>query len=165
MLKKEKIYIRRLIIILATGLLILFSFSNLSAVDLEGLQCLSDDELSDIRGRYAGAYFSYDFSGYWDSLGNADAKLDYAGNLGDIVVGGPPPDLPSGSNLMLNNGDQQIKVQAMVGNIEGTQGIIQISQVPGNNNVVTTVMNVQLTVINVKDPAEAARLFENLTTP
>ena len=50
----------------------------------------------------------------------------------------------------------------MVGSLNETRGVIQISQVPGSNNVVTTVMNLQLTVINVESAAEAARIFESL---
>jgi hypothetical protein len=154
--------IRMLAIFMLANMLIAFFPCSAPAFDFEKTYKLSDYELSHIRGKYSGLYFSFDFSGYWDTVGSSSATLDYGGNLGDVVVGGIPPDITSGSDVTLNSGDRAVQIQAMVGNISGTQGMIQISQVPGNNNVVTTVMNVQLTVINVNDAATAAKIFTSL---
>jgi hypothetical protein len=133
-------------------------------LDLRHAYMLSDAELARIRGTYAGVYFAFDFSGYWDTAGKANATLDYSGQVGDIAVGGAPPEVGSGSSVTLNSGYQDVRVQAMVGSVSGANGMILISQVPGSNNVVTTVMNVQLTVINVQDAATAARIFDGLTS-
>ena len=154
--------IRILAILMLANLLIAFSPCPAPALDFEKTYKLSDFELSNIRGKYAGVYFSFDFSGYWDTAGSSSATLDYGGNLGNIVVGGTPPTIPSGSSVILNSGDRAVRIQAMVGSINGTSGMIQICQVPGSNNIVTTVMNVQLTVINVNDAATAAKIFESL---
>ncbi|MBW2569017.1 MAG: hypothetical protein JRD93_06385 [Deltaproteobacteria bacterium] len=154
--------IRILVILMLANLFIVFSPCSVFAFDFEKIYKLSDFELSNIQGKYAGLYFSFDFSGYWDTAGSGSATLDYGGNLGDVVVGGTSPTITSGSNVILNSGDRAVRIQAMVGSINGTQGMIQISQVPGSNNVVTTVMNVQLTVINVNNAATAAKIFESL---
>ena len=154
--------IKSLAILMLANMLIAFSPCQASAFDFQKTYKLSNFELNNIRGKHAGLYFSFDFSGYWDTVGSSRATLDYGGNLGDVVVGGTPPNVASGSDVTLNSGDRAVRIQAMVGSINGTQGMIQISQVPGNNNVVTTVMNVQLTVINVSDAATAAKVFASL---
>ena len=166
-IKKRK-YKRRILavltaVLLAANLFTAFTPTLMAAgLDLEKTCKLSNSELDAVRGRYAGFYFSFDFSGYWDTAGNASATLDHGGNVGDIVVGGTAPNVPSGSDLTLNAGERVVRIQAMVGSLNETRGVIQISQVPGSNNVVTTVMNLQLTVINVESAAEAARIFESL---
>ena len=154
--------IRMLAILMLANMLIAFFSCPASAFDFKKTYKLSNFELSHIRGKHAGLYFSFDFSGYWDTVGSSSATLDYGGNLGDVVVGGTPPDVASGSEVILNSGNPAVQISAMVGSINGTQGMIQITQVPGNNNVVTTVMNVQLTVINVNDAATAAKVFASL---
>ena len=154
--------IRILAILMLVNMLIAFFPCPAPAFDFKKTYKLSNFELSHIRGKHAGLYFSFDFSGYWDTVGSSRATLDYGGNLGDVVVGGMPPDITSGSNAMLSSGNRAVRINAMVGSINGTQGMIQISQVPGNNNVVTTVMNVQLTVINVNDAATAAKVFASM---
>lgn len=152
-----------LAIVIFANLFIAYSPHLMAAgIEFEKLCKLSDYELDVVRGKYAGFYFSFDFSGYWDTAGNAGTTLDYGGNLGDIVVGGTPDNIPSGSEVSLNARDRVVRIQAIVGNLNETRGVVQISQVPGSNNVVTTVMNLQLTVINVGSVAEAAKIFENL---
>lgn len=130
---------------------------------------VSDEEMADIRGGYAGFYFSFDFSGYWENTGGwaADGSATYHTGLGDVkvAVNGNPEsaDLPVSSQSSMNVGDRVVRMKAFVGNINHTQGAIQITQVPGSNNMVTTVMNLQFTVININDPSKVAQLSEILS--
>lgn len=133
-------------------------------------EAVSDEELAEVRGGYGGVYFEFDFSGYWDPLSNidgcakADGALNYSSSLGDVniqVNSNPQPISDGGmvsSQNTLHNGDQQVTMKAFVGDINQTQGAIQICQVPGSNNVVTTVMNLQFTVINITDPSKLGQL-------
>ncbi len=139
---------------------------------------LSDAEMGEVRGGYAGFYFAFDFSGFWDNTGGwggtskAQGSATYNTEVGDIKVvvndsNGTtaatssttgPTDMPVSSVTTLSTGDKAVRMQAFVGEINQTQGVIQICQVPGSNNVVTTVMNLQLTVININDPSRVAQL-------
>jgi hypothetical protein len=42
-----------------------------------------------------------------------------------------------------------VQIHAFVGSLQNTNGLIQITQVPGNNNVITSVMNLKIMVVNV----------------
>lgn len=144
------------------------------APDLLGVQAeaLSDDEMGEVRGGYAGFYFAFDFSGYWDNTGGwggtgkADGSVTYSTPVGDVDVvvnGSEGPatgtaSMPFSSQNTLMTGDRVVTMRAFVGEINQTQGVIQICQVPGSNNVVTTVMNLELTVINISDPAQLVQL-------
>ncbi len=132
---------------------------------------VSDEEMADIRGGYAGFYFAFDFSGYWENTSGsaADASATYHTDLGDVnvVVNGNTHSGDGGgpvsSQSTMNMGDKVVRMKAFVGDINYTQGAIQITQVPGSNNVVTTVMNLQFTVININDPSKVGQLSEILS--
>jgi len=155
-------------------------------VDLLGVEAeaVPEEELGEIRGGYAGFYFAFDFSGSWDNtggwgstttaqgtatyhsdLGNIDVVVnDTTYNSGDVAVEASSTSsstampFSSPTSTTLSTGDKVVKMSAFVGDINQTQGVIQICQVPGSNNVVTTVMNLQLTVINLSDPSKIAQL-------
>jgi len=143
---------------------------NLLGVEAEAVP---EEELGEIRGGYSGFYFAFDFSGSWDKTGglggtsNAQGTATYHSDLGniDVVVndttyngGDVTVEASSPTSTTLSTGDKAVKMSAFVGDINQTQGVIQICQVPGSNNVVTTVMNLQLTVINLSDPSKIAQL-------
>lgn len=161
-----------------SAMLIVSSFMNpcaLSAIESEfhmaGVQAslISDRELDEIRGGYSGFYFSLDFSGSWDHIsqtGSSGGQLTYHTDQGDFTVSvnnapsanGGGTTLPVSAQQSLNNGDKEVRMTAFVGDISQSTGAIQICQVPGSNNVVTTIMNMQFTVINVSDPSKLAQL-------
>ncbi|MDI6790252.1 MAG: hypothetical protein QME44_06140 [Thermodesulfobacteriota bacterium] len=140
--------------------------------DLLGVEAeaVPEEELGEVRGGYAGFYFAFDFTGYWDNTGGwggtskAQGSATYNTEVGDIKVvvndsnGTTPTDMPVSSQTTMSTGDKVVKMSAFVGDINQTQGVIQICQVPGSNNIVTTVMNLQLTVININDPSKVAQL-------
>lgn len=172
-----KIHRLRWAIVVGTMVLTLLFPHALSAgppTDLLGVEgeAVPEEELREVRGGYAGFYFAFDFSGSWDNTGgwggtsNAQGTATYHSDLGniDVVVndttynGGDVTVEASPTTTTLSTGDKAVKMSAFVGDINQTQGVIQICQVPGSNNVVTTVMNLQLTVINLSDPSKIAQL-------
>ena len=134
--------------------------------DIPGAQQLSDTEMGELRGKYAEFYFTVDFSGSWTPAGG-NANLTYNGNVNSSGLDGvSATNGNSGSPVVFatsNNTD--VRATATVGDMNGTQGIMQISLVPGNNNVVTNSMNIYLTVINVMDASQVAGIRESLALP
>ena len=111
---------------------------------------MSHAQLNEVRGGYAGFYF----------------KVDYAGNVIDSKIDplsatAPVPTANGQTAVNTDNGNVQISAQ--VGTLSGTSGVIQIVQVPGSNNVVNAVMNVNMAVINVTSDAAAANVAQALS--
>ncbi len=131
------------------GLATLDYLPGLTPEEARKVEVVADEALAEMRGRYAGYYFSTDLSGYWDSLGNQNARLQTLANISEQDV--PPPEGPSTDLSDPNIPD--VRIHAFVGSLANTSGLIQITQVPGNNNVITTVMNLKIMIINVNDAA------------
>ena len=127
----------------------LASLPGLSAEECAAARQVSDAELDEMRGRYAGYYFSADMSGYWDSLGNQQAALNTATNIALEQVPVVPPSGPSVD--LSHSAIPDVRIHAFIGSLQNTSGLIQITQVPGNNNVITSVMNLKIMVVNVAD--------------
>lgn len=108
--------------------------------NLEGTQALSESELDDMRGGYTGVYFTITFKGFWDTLGNMSATLDYSGNA------------PQGAIASSSTGDA-VNVHASVGEdaFGNSRGIFLITQVPGNQNIVQAAIVIDLTILNIFD--------------
>ena len=141
-----------------------FSPSYAGDLNIAGADPISDTEMGELRGRYSQFYFTIEFSGYWSPNGS-DANLTYEGNVPESnqQLGSsenPTVNTPNLSAEISSAGDD-FQVKAMVGNLNGAQGAIQISLVPGNNNTVTNTMDLHLTVINVTDPSQIEEI-ENI---
>lgn len=110
---------------------------------------LTQRQLDDERGGYAGFYFT----------------VDYAGNVINTelnpVQGTDPID--TGGQTTINADTGNVQISAQVGTLKDTSGVIQIVQVPGSNNIVNAVMNVNMTVINVTSDAAAANVAQTLS--
>lgn len=117
---------------------------GLTVEEAWGVKAVADEELAEMRGRYAGYYFSTDMSGYWDSLGNQNARLATDTNIS--INEAPPPEGPATD--LSDPYIPDVRIHAFVGSIQNTSGLIQITQVPGSNNVITSVMNLKILVIN-----------------
>jgi hypothetical protein len=132
---------------------------GLTAEEAQGVEAVADCELAEMRGRYAGYYFSADMSGYWDSLGNQNALLATDTNIS--VNEAPPPEGPSTD--LSDPSIPDVRIHAFVGSIQNTSGLIQITQVPGSNNVITSVMNLKIMVINVPNgSSDLAKLLPKI---
>ncbi len=128
---------------------------------LEGqeLIALGESQLADMRGGYLGFYFAITFRGFWDTQGNRWADVDYeAGFDGDTQSGqvtlSSTDDNSSDDNL-------QFQTTAVLGSFNGGEGVFQVNQVPGSNNIVTNGLIVNLTVYNVSE-SQAPAVMETL---
>jgi len=117
---------------------------------------LSDAELEGIRGGFFGMAFSVFFQGFFDNLGNAAGTVNFSAvapvNTGGTNGTSSPPAPVVGA------GNEQVRLFAGVGNLNGVSGILQINQVPGSNNVVHNNLFVQIAIINVQNAASLSNL-------
>jgi hypothetical protein len=122
--------------------------------DVGGIM-LTDSELDQLRGGYAGFYFGVSFTGYWSSPGMASGSLGYSGSIvSEPNYQLPPGSLPAGGTT---TGDG-VSIQAYVGNFGGASGIFQLIQSPGSYNVIQNNLIVQITMITVQNQAQAQSL-------
>jgi hypothetical protein len=115
---------------------------------------LSDAELENARGGFAGLAFNVFFTGFFDNLGNTAGNLTV--NDGGATTPAPPP------NFSVQDG--QAMISTTIGNFNGANGIFQIAQVPGSFNVVHNNLFVQIAVVNVLENGTAPYL-SNLFFP
>lgn len=144
-------------------------------VDEHAYAAVDEDEMQGARGRYYGVYFSINFSGYWDTLGTTPtAALSYTAGIGGAATSDTiyltGIDGLTTTTTTGDNGDAQAATQdddqvgfgdnnafqatASVGNggpFQGANGIVQLTQVPGSMNLVTSGLVVNLWVFNVQD--------------
>jgi len=117
------------------------------------LMLLSDAELETIRGGFFGMAFSVFFQGFFDNLGNASGTINFSA-VAPVNTGGtngaPAP--------VVGVGNDQVRLFAGVGNLNGVSGILQINQVPGSNNFVLNQLFVQIAIINVQNAAQLSNL-------
>lgn len=98
---------------------------------------LDESEMATERGAFNGLDFSVIFSGSVQPNSNP---------TGNLVVNGPPAPPPSLADVNVgNNGD--VTIQTIVGNLNGASGIFQITQVPGDFNIVNNNLFVQINVV------------------
>lgn len=114
---------------------------------------MTDGELGELRGGFAGLAFSVFFSGTFDSLGNATGTLDVdtTGTFDE-----PAPEVTVT--------DTNVLITAVVGEFQGASGIFLINQVPGSFNVVNLNMFIQISIINVLNGADAPSLQSLLSS-
>lgn len=98
---------------------------------------LDESQMATERGAFNGLDFSVIFSGSVQPNSNP---------TGNLVVNGPPAPPPSLADVNVgNNGD--VTIQTVVGNLNGASGIFQITQVPGDFNIVNNNLFVQINVV------------------
>lgn len=145
---------------------------------------VSDSAMDDMRGKYYGFYFSINFSGYWDTLGSIPtAKLTYNAGSGksyaagsiqwtgaqdsntssnntssDTSSGNSNPSASSASDSSSSSdssNEPAVKTTAVVGGLNGSGGVMQLTQVPGNMNFVQSGIVINLSIFNIKDAADS----------
>ncbi len=113
---------------------------------------MTDEELGELRGGFAGLAFSVFFSGTFDSLGNATGTLE----VDTTGTFGAPPD------PVVTVTDTQVTVTASVGSFQDFTGVGLFTLVPGNFNVVNTTVIFEIVIINVLNGAEIPALLSGL---
>jgi hypothetical protein len=121
--------------------------------EIGGVQ-LTDSELDQYRGGYAGFSFGVSFTGYWTAEGMASGSLAFGGQL----VNDPNYQLPPGSQPAGGVTGDGVSIQSYVGNFNGASGIFQIIQSPGSYNVIQNNLIVQVTMVTVQNQAQAQSL-------
>ncbi|MGH7406722.1 MAG: hypothetical protein ACREKF_01750, partial [Candidatus Methylomirabilales bacterium] len=96
--------------------------------------------------------FSIFFQGFFDNVGNTSGTVNFSA-VAPVNGGGT-----TGAPTVAGVGNEQVKLFAGVGNLNGVSGILQINQVPGSNNVVHNNLFVQIAIINVQNAAQLSNL-------
>lgn len=112
-------------------------------------QRLTDDELDKVRGGFLGMAFGVYFTGFWDNVGALEGNLLVNASVGENAII-PPPDI--------NQTNNAVQIQTVIGGFEGAHGIFQISSVPGSFNIVNNNLFVQIAIVNVLNSAQVPNL-------
>jgi len=141
-------------------------FEAFSGLSRESVHAIPEWELDMIRGRYLGFYFSVTFSGVIEVGGAVNGSLDVKAGLGGDGGGltftpgdasGGSPGSPGSANPSVTVTDgvtgESFRVQAGIGGgaFEGSRGVFQISQVPGNGNDIRQALTINLAVIQTPE--------------
>ncbi|MBW1796577.1 MAG: hypothetical protein JRJ38_19545 [Deltaproteobacteria bacterium] len=118
---------------------------------------LTDEELNQVRGGYAGFHFGIEFAGYWDNLGNISGTL-----YSDENVLVPEGSSPLSGDAIGQTDLEGASIKAYVGNFQGASGIFQISQSPGSFNVIRNDLIINITIVNVTDESALPSLLPHL---
>jgi len=120
---KTNLYINFLLLfILCIGLSKAFAFEEEDI--FATIELAKEESLQEIRGGYMGVYFQVVFTGFWDNLGHNVSILE--GDSNSEFSADPVASL-SGTN---------VRSIALIGGFNGANGIFQINQVPGSNNII-----------------------------
>jgi len=99
---------------------------------------LSDNEMGELRGGFAGFAFNVIMSGTIENLTNPGS--------GTGVTGAPPPGVTMGDGV--------VNVQTAIGSFNGASGVFQIANLENSNfNVINQNLFVQIAIIDVANTA------------
>jgi hypothetical protein len=142
-----------------------------TGLEERGFIALGESQMADMRGGYLGFYFSITFSGFWDTQGNQWADIDYdagfngSGQSGQITLSSADAGTSSGdtagSGDGTSDGGTQFTAKAILGGFNGGQGLFQVNQVPGSDNIVSNSLILNLTVYNVSE-SQAPAVMQSL---
>lgn len=147
-------------------------------LDLNTLEKANNTVMDETRGRYFGFFFNVNFTGYWDTIGSEPwARLSVDAGLGapktkvsasqgtgnnsasPVIRAGADstPDTPTvSSSNTVGATTPAVSTSASIGSgLGGGGGVMQITQVPGSRNLVSSGMTINLTIMNVKDTQTA----------
>jgi len=132
-----------------------------TGVPAHAAQEVSDGELDATRGRFLDMFFAVTFSAFVAGDGTTDGRLDvdvaFNGQNGSLSFenedGTPAPieggSIGGSSVVVRDSGtNEAFRVQAGIGNsFNGASGAFQITQVPGNGNAITTLLNIDVVIL------------------
>jgi hypothetical protein len=112
---------------------------------------LSDSQMSEMRGGFAGFGFNVILSGTLENLSNT-------GTTGDTVTTGAP-------DPTVTVGDGTVNIQTAIGSFNGAQGVFQIANLDHSSfNIVNQNMFVQVALIDVANSADVPAIQSMLTS-
>lgn len=143
--------------------------SELTGLEDQGLVELGESQMADLRGGYLGFYFSITFSGFWDTQGNKWADINYKAGFdkdlqsGQLTVSSSDTDpVSGGTSGSSGDGDNpQFTAKAILGGFNNGNGVFQVNQVPGSNNIVQNGLVLNLTIYNISE-SQAPAVMESL---
>lgn len=136
-------------------------FEAFTGVPAHAAEEISDGELGELRGGFFDMFFSVNFSAFVQSDGVVDGNLNvdvgFNGQNGTLSfenTDGTPAKVEGGSIggdaviVRDNATNEAIRVRAGIGDaFNGARGAFQITQVPGNGNDITTMMNINVVIL------------------
>jgi hypothetical protein len=148
-------------------------FEAFTGIPSAAAEPLEEAELDGLRGRYLKVFFSVELAGVFESAGVLDARLDVnvgfqpvqggeaqTGSLSFPNSGAPPGTagpaaLPGTTEATVTDPvtGEAFRVAAIVdnGSFNNSNVVAQISQIPGNGNVVQQALVIRLAVIDVQE--------------
>lgn len=144
----------------------------------EGLAKLTDSELDQMRGRFMGFFLSVMWTGVFDRLGNgwsnfevtggvgqntesANVTVTSSGTTGSTSVSVPSPDV-NPPVTSTNSGEPLAVTTAVIGGLNGAQGVFQINQIPGSGVWASNDLVINLTIVNVVGSQNLSNLLNLL---
>ncbi len=122
--------------------------------DMRVASVLHESDLADKRGGFDGISFSALFEGRFDRNGSP---------IGELVVEATTVSATANTSFALANASgPDVQMQTVVGDFAGARGIFQITQVPGDLNIVTNNMYLQVYVV---ESAAKIPSLSSLITP
>ena len=119
---------------------------------------MTDEEMGELRGGFMGLAFSVMFNGMFDSLTGT--------TTGDLVVSTDGTTTVGGTTIesaQVTDGVATARLRAHVGEFNGTSGFFQIGQLIGDNSILHNEMIVNISIVQVFDPAQASALLQSLS--
>lgn len=138
-------------IIVVTGVMKIFkSFAFEESIFKEmpfKAEMVKETELENLRGGYMGVYFQIIFTGYWDTLGQNYVSIEENNN--DFTNTDISNSL---TNTIYSSSQVEVRSIAIIGGFNGGNGIFQINQVPGSNNIVNNNLIINIAIFTTQEP-------------
>jgi hypothetical protein len=139
MLKKTKLkkYIY-LTLLITFGMIVnlkAFAFEEETTV-FANAELVKENSLQEVRGGYMGVYFQVIFTGFWDNLGHNISILEGDSNSNF-----------STEQAATSSSETNVRSIALIGGFNGANGIFQINQVPGSNNIIENNLVININII------------------
>lgn len=107
-----------------------------------GNEALSDKEMGELRGGFGGIAFSILFGGSIANSGGANT-------------------LPDGVGVSFSD-DNHVQLSGALGSFAGANGIFQLANIEGNNNIINNTLTINIAIINGTAPDAVSSLMAAL---
>jgi len=162
----KKIFLIISFILVVTGFIRIFKSFAFENDIFEGkisfkAEAVKETELEKLRGGYMGVYFQVIFTGYWDTLGQNYVSIK--GNNNDFININNQNTSDFSIDTISSSSQVKVKSIAVIGGFNGGNGIFQINQVPGSNNIVNNNLIINIAIFTTQEAStEALRGIFNI---